>query len=425
MFDLCLFDLDNTLVRTNDLEDIRPKGVGKQGDIAYAAELRQRFGDPALRYIYAPEHLNALKARWPDMKMGIFTRAPRAYADVVVGSAYPHFKWDVGVCYDDVPPGLWKPNGEGIRMAMRSMGIVAPQSVVMVGDESADVKAAYNAGCYTVLDKAAWPDDWRQWDNTKHWDALKLLPDAVLGFPKTLHQVLEDIEAYALPLEWEFNNSLGRARHPSFELINHFYPHEMGEGKVPVKISVAGRHFSEYASLQSRRAWHALTQSLHANKTSQVFPVQWCNTVNAFVRDSFPALLLLNQSVTVAAIPARPTRPPRLQYFVEQLRQYFLQRPALGPNHGAVQFSNALLSYRDGVKSQSGDHLNRLQRFENVRDHLVVTDPANVRGRDFVIIDDVCTTGATLMYAHKRLKEAGARNVVLLALSKNVSDVLP
>ena len=59
-----------------------------------------------------------------------------------------------------------------------------------------------------------------------------------------------------------------------------------------------------------------------------------------------------------------------------------------------------------------------------MRDHLVVTNPADVGGKDFVILVDVCTSGATLMYAHKRLMDAGARSVALFALSKNVSNVL-
>ncbi|WP_180852079.1 HAD-IA family hydrolase [Stenotrophomonas maltophilia] len=424
MIDLCLFDLDNTLLRTDDLDVIRPQGVGKQADQAYAAELLHSFGDPAPRYIYAPAHLDALKARWPQMKMGIFTRAPRAYAQVLLQAAYPNMHWDVGIGYEDVAYGLWKPNGEGIRLAMQRMGIADPRRVVMVGDESADVKAAYNAGCYTVLDKASWPNDWRNWDNYKHWDALKLLPDAVIEFPRTLHQVLEDIESYALNLEWQFNNSMDDSHQPSFCEFSHIFPREVGEGNTRVKISFAGRHFSNWPSVAARLQWHALTHNIHAHKDAQQFPAQWCNSVYAYVRRTFPLLSFLDSTVTVAAIPARPGRSPRMQYFIAQLQNDFRQREPLGTTHDAVQFSTTLLSYRNGVRSHSGEHLKRVPRFENVRDHLVVTNPADVGGKDFVILDDVCTSGATLMYAHKRLMDAGARSVALFALSKNVSNVL-
>ncbi|WP_374208626.1 phosphoribosyltransferase family protein [Klebsiella pneumoniae] len=41
-----------------------------------------------------------------------------------------------------------------------------------------------------------------------------------------------------------------------------------------------------------------------------------------------------------------------------------------------------------------------------------------------LVVDDVVTTGASLIYASKYLKDAGARNVILFALAKNISDIL-
>jgi predicted amidophosphoribosyltransferase len=43
--------------------------------------------------------------------------------------------------------------------------------------------------------------------------------------------------------------------------------------------------------------------------------------------------------------------------------------------------------------------------------------------KSYLIIDDVVTTGASLIYAQKRLEEAGASNVHLLGLGKNVGDI--
>ena len=347
------------------------------------------------------------------MKFALFTRSPEAYAVTLDGVAYPDFNWDTGVVYETVPRGCHKPNGWGIRECMRQFGIVDPKRVVMVGDEAVDVKSAYHAGCWAVLDKASWPH--MKWDYKKHWSALELVPDAVIDGADELIAVLADIEAYAPHLEWHFNDSMDESRQSRFAPVNHFYPREVGEpDKAKEEIHSAGRHFSGYESLDKRRAWHALTQSIHLHKEAQVFPVQWCNAVYSFVRKKFPLLRFLNQSVTIAAIPPRPLRLPRMQHFVAQLQGHFVGRNPLGKTHEAVQFSANLLSYKHGVRSQSGDHLGRVERFTNVRDHLFVTDPASVRGKDFVIIDDVCTSGATLMYAKKRLIEAGARNVQLL-----------
>ncbi|GAB6455564.1 hypothetical protein bcgnr5380_57200 [Bacillus cereus] len=421
MFDLCLFDLDNTLLRTDDLEDIRLQGLGRIGDPNYASQLVGRFGVSGERHIYTLQHLSSLRSKWPNMRFGVFTRAPRAYTNAIVPHAYPNFLWDAVICFEEVQKGFHKPNGEGIRMAMNQFGIRDPQRVVMVGDESADVRAAYNAGCYAVLDKASWPF---RWDGNKHWRALELIPDAVIEGPNELLPVLSDIGAHAPKLEWELNLSFNGIGQPRFSEINHFFPRELGLDNEHVKISSAGRHFSDWGSLDARRVWHDLTANLHQHKDAVDFPVQWCNTVHDFVRKSFPLLNFFKQSVTVAAIPARPDRLPRMQHFIVQLYNDFRGRPPLGATHDAVQFSTTLLGYTAGVRSHSGDHLKRLERFENVRDHLVVADGANVAGRDFVIIDDICTSGATLMYAEKRLKEAGARKVVLFSLAKNVSNVL-
>ena len=61
----------------------------------------------------------------------------------------------------------------------------------------------------------------------------------------------------------------------------------------------------------------------------------------------------------------------------------------------------------------------------NVRDHLVTSNVSKLALADKVlVIDDVVTTGASLIYASKFLKDAGAQKVILFALAKNISDVL-
>ncbi|MCG3179564.1 MAG: hypothetical protein BIFFINMI_01902 [Phycisphaerae bacterium] len=55
--------------------------------------------------------------------------------------------------------------------------------------------------------------------------------------------------------------------------------------------------------------------------------------------------------------------------------------------------------------------LPRSRRFENVRGVFAVPDPARVIGRTFCLIDDVCTTGATLSEAARTLRNAGAADV--------------
>ncbi len=50
-------------------------------------------------------------------------------------------------------------------------------------------------------------------------------------------------------------------------------------------------------------------------------------------------------------------------------------------------------------------------RSENVRDAFVIVPSADIRGKTVLVIDDVCTTGATLSAAAEILRNAGAASV--------------
>ena len=60
---------------------------------------------------------------------------------------------------------------------------------------------------------------------------------------------------------------------------------------------------------------------------------------------------------------------------------------------------------------------NPAQRKKNVKDAYAVPRPDRVRGRRFLLIDDVCTTGSTMSAAADALMEAGAAGVVCAALA--------
>lgn len=56
-------------------------------------------------------------------------------------------------------------------------------------------------------------------------------------------------------------------------------------------------------------------------------------------------------------------------------------------------------------------------RKQNVKDAYAVLDPAKIKGRRFLLIDDVCTTGSTLSAAADALTAAGAEKVVCAVLA--------
>lgn len=57
------------------------------------------------------------------------------------------------------------------------------------------------------------------------------------------------------------------------------------------------------------------------------------------------------------------------------------------------------------------------ERLENVKDSFLVTNPQTVKDKNFLVIDDVLTTGATSSEAAAALKEAGANIVLVLTLA--------
>jgi ComF family protein len=68
------------------------------------------------------------------------------------------------------------------------------------------------------------------------------------------------------------------------------------------------------------------------------------------------------------------------------------------------------------TESQAG--LTTRQRRNNVRGAFKVSDPAFVRGKHILLVDDILTTGATARAAAQSLKKAGAASVYVATLAR-------
>lgn len=420
MIRLCLFDLDQTLVDTDDIEELRLAGASRR-DPAYDDEIRlairRRF-----RTIIGEDVLAELRRRVPGLKLGIFTRSPRRYVDVMLAEAYPNTTWDIVIAYEDVDQGRRKPNGQGVIRAMKAVGMGQARQlphVLVVGDGDVDLRAAYHAGCRVALFKKGWPFRYQP----THWRCMDLVPDAVIEEPAELPGCVAELGALLPDLECLLEGAPAPAT-PRFDHMGKFLPDE----RTRYKVYVAGRYFPDYDSLGNRRAWHALNQSIYDHKDSTTFAWAWIETIRRFIAFQYRFLTAMpnfgggGAEIVITAIPARPGRVHRLAYLVQQLRDSYGDTPQL--NRLRLTFDPDVLAYRDGVQSQSHDHLNKDQRMANVRDHLYVRDPDAAAGKKFLVIDDVSTTGATLLYAMKYLLEAQARSVDCFSIAQTISDPL-
>lgn len=417
MFRLCLFDLDNTLVSTDDVEELRL--ASKKPTVALLKQITSALDADEDRVIYSRELLEQLRTDFPELMLGVFTRAPRRYAETVLEWAYPDFEWDILVSYDDVKQT--KPYGDGIDLAMAELGVEYFNEVIVVGDNDADIRSAYHCGCLVALDKTDWPDKLKP----EHWRAMERIPDAIIDKPELLVEVLNSYERFLPELERLLENGdkpLGIGYR--FDKIGHFIPRDIGGDTTSYPIYACGRSFANYMSLRYRQMWHDLTESIGENKDADSFPEAWIVAVRHFIESELAVLSRFKKTkVVLTVVPHRPGRKPRLETLLAELDEHFKDAPI---KQMSVTTAPGLLAYKEGVKSNHGEHLGAKERFENVRDHLFVAQPKTiVADAIYIIIDDVVTTGASLIYASQYLKDSGAKEVKRLAFAKNISEVLP
>lgn len=411
-FQLLLFDLDNTLIRTDDLVgDFR--GVGNTGPRppAYVDSLRQRAQADPLRVVYSAQYLAELRAKYPNLKFGVFTRSPRVYTSTLLSLFYPNFQWDAVVTFEDVQHT--KPDPEGIYVAAKQVGVTDPGNVVLVGDGKVDILAAYRAGIWAVADRSTWPFH-NIFDN---YQVKERLPDVLIDEPAELIDFLENpTNGWPLLEQWSYwKTDLPPHALKRIEQINHF--DRSGDSKSWVKIAVLGRRFRNDDLLEERRKWHPVSHEIENLKDATVFPAYWISALRSYILSHWQ--MRLGVAFIVSVIPAKPGRTPRLEHLLMQLAQSHQAAPIC--EQAQLEFVPDIMEYTANVRSNHGEHLSAQDRFINIRDHLVLKDAAGAAGRRFIIIDDVVTTGATLYYAHKFLTDAGAADVFPISLTKAVS----
>ena len=70
------------------------------------------------------------------------------------------------------------------------------------------------------------------------------------------------------------------------------------------------------------------------------------------------------------------------------------------------------------VTTQSQTKKNRFQRFENMESVFSLAQANAIKGKNILLLDDVLTTGATLVSAAQVLQQAGVQHIYIGAIAK-------
>ncbi|MDI3374453.1 MULTISPECIES: HAD hydrolase-like protein [Pseudomonas] len=415
MFDLVIFDLDNTLASSDDLEEFRGRAyLGKQSQ-SYKDRLVAKIGAQERRLLSAG-FFEDLQDGNPDIKLAVFTKSPREYANIVLEEVYPEIDWDSVVAFEDVEHT--KPAPDGILKIAKECGITECESVVLVGDDLGDIESAYSAGIRVILAEVM--------GKVPNYDARKRIPDASVVKEKTVYDAIVNIEQKLPVLEKlvEVGESddrfFGRVCR-----IGHFPPKAIEDSRTPLQVISLGRLFTEHKALKNRREWHTLTDEIIAYKDTDNFPEDWAKCVRGAINEQIKGYrerkgashMFKRYNVLITVAPTKAERPPRMENFLELIGSECDEHPL---SNSSVEIAPEAFEFSAEARSHHGEHLTQIQRFENVRDCLSVGD-TEFEGKLVFLIDDVVTTGATLYYMDKYSRENGAQEVFCISLAHTIS----
>lgn len=392
-----LFDFDNTIASTNSIQEIRENGDYEQLTPETMAKVRP--------YKPVPELLKAI--REAGVKIGIVTNSGRGYVRRVLEHIGLKDAFDTIVTYTDVKRDGMKPSPKGIQLALKNLGVEPSPVVLYVGDDDHDHVASYRAGVKPVM------PSWATKKPVSTAPALELSSAQLLEY-------LADPDGYKLFAERAAE--LGTATYERKAV--YFLPLDDSANVVTMQNEMTsfclGRYFSQKASATALiHETHTLSQEIQRKETQDPFvlPNHWAGVLAHTIRNG-PAFVFGDAATrfeVVTVVPGKSGKDPRLERLLQAVDQEMAQdavRPAFVPD---------LFYYIEGAQSQK--NLRLVERSFEANRSLQISPnrAATVKGKRVLIIDDVTTTGATMLRARTLALDAGAASAHGVALAKTVS----
>ncbi|GIW28898.1 MAG: hypothetical protein KatS3mg070_2261 [Meiothermus sp.] len=378
-----MFDLDDTLVATAHLKDIREKHLSDKFEKALP-QLKPYVGLlPALHYLQG------------KVSLSVVTRSPGWYAKPILKHCFPDIRWNAVVTYEDVD--RHKPYPDALKQAMQTVGVTEFSQVAYIGDSRDDIEAAYHAGVRPVL---------ATWGGTQGV-TNQLLPEVVLNNPTALCDLPTSYTRYLHVLE-----AYLAEKDEKWKEAGNVQPTRISvpiQGKEMV-VWVLGRYFAKEGVTLTLHNNHTLSQQIERKKSSGVFPIEdsWVYAIAAVLGH----MQVKYGADLVTVVPAKPGRDRRLERLLEVYDRstYPFVKLASAPD---------LLAFSEDA--QTVKHATSPERYQMVKEAIRAKNNQLVVGEKVVLLDDVLTTGSTLQAAKETLIEAGASSVYPIALAKNIS----
>ena len=405
---VCIFELENTLIRCDDLRELIEAGVKEESD-SYRRAVSINFTSGS-RTVFSKELLETLRNQLPGVRFGIVSTSPRAWVEAVSETCWPDFSWDAIITGADFPTDLLS---AGILKTFATLNASCPTDrVFFIGHSAECITAAYTASISAILCINNWKYS-HQCLSAAQWNALNLFADAVIESPEDLVQIMKDPQRELPILELLLANEFISPITYRFLSCKKFAPRSSDDPVSFVHIHGLGRYFGNSKQLEKKRDSHLLTQSIQNNKyTSCDFPKAWIEAVSCFIH----AKALRCSRLVITVVPPRPGRMAHLICFLREIAQsgFFDDLKAT--------FAPRLLAFKASVKDSHCEYMTLEDRFENMGQSLYVEQGNELADHpQVVVIDDCVISGATLYHATRRLKEAGSSCVLTLALSLSIN----
>ena len=394
-FDAIFFDLDNTLISTDSLKQLRESGN--------SAHLSQDALNQSKIYAKSKSLLEYLKKN--SIKTALITNSPRKYAESLITHHSLENYFDVIITYNDVLKDGAKPSPKGIEMALEKLGLTRASKVVYIGDDDKDFIAAYSAGVKPLA--PAWASR----------IPFRVIPSAIIS----TSALMDDIDCFdSVDLIADICASRNKFVHSRKCL--YFMPMTLSGDvgaikKDNIEIVCLGKYFSQKGLLTAKiHDQHSL--SLEIAKKDHIKTYVMPDYIVSLIQhciDRVSKYFFGENSYfdLVTVIPSKKNKNPRLENMLNRVSRQGFSR---------TNFIHDLFYFEDGAVSLKtlGSKENRAQE---IKDKLKLKEKYLdlVRGKRILVIDDVITTGSTLQGAFNLLNQHSPQKILGLCLAKTVS----